>query len=109
MKILSMTVAAFALFAIAGAQVPSFADTAGDQQIAQTKKKSMKKVVVRNRGEVKRAFGLATRPGTAAVDLTCSPASATHCIEDFATACNDADGGLSQGPDGITCSFPDAD
>jgi hypothetical protein len=76
---------------------------AGADQLLQTKQLN-----VRNAAEVKKVFGIAAADGgRQAIEISCSPADSDWCAKDFVTACDNAKGGMSTGPDGgVTCSLP---
>jgi hypothetical protein len=79
---------------------------AGADQLLQTK--SVKQLNVRTAAEVKKVFGIAAAAGgRQAIEISCSPADSDWCAKDFVTACDNAKGGMSTGPDGgVTCSLP---
>ena len=61
-----------------------------------------------NAAKIKKTFNMAAaQRGRQAIEISCSPASSTWCAKDFVTACDNAKGGMSTGPDGgVTCSLP---
>ena len=99
MKRSSIIAAALAAFAIAFSGAAAAADQAAQPQ-------KVKHLQVRNAAEVRGAFGFAAAGGRQAIEISCAPASSTWCAKDFVTACDNAKGGMSSGPDGVTCSLP---
>ena len=65
----------------------------------------IKKMKVRNVGELDRGLNLARGGNHSAIVLTCYPPTDSWCANEFQTACEKGGGGLSTEPDGgISCS-----